>query len=167
MISHLHLRACDHTTWFGSVLGRPLDTSFGLSQFHGHGSMLMCEVALKHDIQCQLLNLMTFSQFLIQSKYIHWTIHKFFICPNITYRTLSIFMKYHQYFSPTLDIILYQSFYPSYCNSKMCIILLYWIKNTIYFLLTWLNKMSTVTSPCLGYKGRNVIKDGDTTKVRV
>ena len=31
---------------FGSALGRPLDTSFGLSQFHGHGSWLMCEVAL-------------------------------------------------------------------------------------------------------------------------
>ena len=32
---------------FGSVLGKPLDTSFGLSQFHGHGSWLMCEVALR------------------------------------------------------------------------------------------------------------------------
>ena len=30
---------------FGGVLGRPLDT-FGLSQFHGHGSWLVCEVAL-------------------------------------------------------------------------------------------------------------------------
>ena len=30
-----------------SVLGQHLDTSFGLSQFHGHGSWLMCEVALK------------------------------------------------------------------------------------------------------------------------
>ena len=31
---------------FGSALGRPLGTSFGLSQFHGHGSWLMCDVAL-------------------------------------------------------------------------------------------------------------------------
>jgi hypothetical protein len=28
------------------VLGRPLVTLFGLSQFHGHGSWLVCEVAL-------------------------------------------------------------------------------------------------------------------------
>jgi hypothetical protein len=43
-----------HYTWkyvttlhvFGGDLGRPLDTSFGLSQFHGHGSWLVCEVAL-------------------------------------------------------------------------------------------------------------------------
>ena len=35
---------------FGGVLGRPLNglwtLSFGLSQFHGHGSWLMCEMAL-------------------------------------------------------------------------------------------------------------------------
>jgi hypothetical protein len=31
---------------FESVLGQPLDTSFGLSQFRGHGYGLMCEVAL-------------------------------------------------------------------------------------------------------------------------
>ena len=32
---------------FGGILGRPLDTfSFGLSQFHGRGSWLVCEVAL-------------------------------------------------------------------------------------------------------------------------
>jgi hypothetical protein len=31
---------------FGSVLGWPLDTSFGLSQFRGHGSWLLCKVAL-------------------------------------------------------------------------------------------------------------------------
>ena len=31
---------------FGSVLGWPLNTSFGLSRFHGHGSWLVCEVAL-------------------------------------------------------------------------------------------------------------------------
>ena len=33
---------------FGSVMGRLLHTSFGLSQFHGHGSWLMCEVALSY-----------------------------------------------------------------------------------------------------------------------
>jgi hypothetical protein len=31
---------------FGSVLGRPLDTFFWLSQFRGHGSWLVCELAL-------------------------------------------------------------------------------------------------------------------------
>jgi hypothetical protein len=31
---------------FGGVLGRPSDTFFWLSQFHGHGSWVMCEVAL-------------------------------------------------------------------------------------------------------------------------
>ena len=31
---------------FGGVLGQPLDTFFGLSQIHGHGSWLVCEVAL-------------------------------------------------------------------------------------------------------------------------
>ena len=36
---------------FGGVLGRPLDTFFGLSQFHGHGSWRVCEVAL--SIACQ------------------------------------------------------------------------------------------------------------------
>ena len=44
-----------HYTWklmttehdFGSVFGWPLDT-FGLSRFHGHGSLLVCEVALSH-----------------------------------------------------------------------------------------------------------------------
>jgi hypothetical protein len=37
---------------FGGVLGRPLDT-FGLSQFHGHGSWLVCEVALGPALLCQ------------------------------------------------------------------------------------------------------------------
>jgi hypothetical protein len=27
---------------FGGVLGWPLDTFFGLSQFHGHGSWVVC-----------------------------------------------------------------------------------------------------------------------------
>ena len=43
-----------HYTWghvttlhdLGSVLGQLLDTYFGLSQLHGHGSWLMCQVAL-------------------------------------------------------------------------------------------------------------------------
>ena len=32
------------------VLGRPLHTSFGLSQFHFHGSWLVCEVALRLEL---------------------------------------------------------------------------------------------------------------------
>ena len=112
-----------HYTWglvttlhdFGSVLGRPLDTFLGLSQFHGQGSWPVCEVGLNQDIQCQLLNWMIFSQwrqFLIQSKYIYWTSHKLFVCPNITYPTLLIKNEYHLYFFtyPTLDIMLYGSF---------------------------------------------------------
>jgi hypothetical protein len=43
-----------HYTWgsvtalhdFGGVLGRLVDTFFGISQFHGHDSWLVCEVAL-------------------------------------------------------------------------------------------------------------------------
>ena len=35
---------------FGGVLGRPLDTFFWLSQVHGHGSWLVCEVALTFHI---------------------------------------------------------------------------------------------------------------------
>ena len=43
----LHLRIHDHTTLFWRCVG----TAFGhfhqaLSQFHGHGSWLVCEVAL-------------------------------------------------------------------------------------------------------------------------
>ena len=35
------------------ILGWPLDTlSLGLSQFYGHGSWLMCEVALRHPQSC-------------------------------------------------------------------------------------------------------------------
>ena len=37
---------------FGSVLGRPLDTSFGLSQFQGHGSWRVCGVALNAKHLC-------------------------------------------------------------------------------------------------------------------
>jgi hypothetical protein len=44
-----------HYTWgsmttlhdVGGVLGRPLDTSFGLSHSYGHGSWLVCEVTLR------------------------------------------------------------------------------------------------------------------------
>ena len=57
-INNIWLRAwyhmASHYTWgsvitlhdFEGVLGRPLDTFFGLSQFHGHGSWLVCGVAL-------------------------------------------------------------------------------------------------------------------------
>jgi hypothetical protein len=31
---------------FGGVFGQPLDTFIWLSQFNGHGSWLVCEVAL-------------------------------------------------------------------------------------------------------------------------
>ena len=37
----------------GSVLGQPLDTSFGLTKFHSHGS---CEVALRHLQPKEALN---------------------------------------------------------------------------------------------------------------
>ena len=37
---------------FGSVLGWPLHTkSLGLSQFHGHGSWLVCEMALRAHLR--------------------------------------------------------------------------------------------------------------------
>ena len=40
-----HLRVRDHSTWFRRVSCNGLWTlSFGLSHFHGHGSLLMCEV---------------------------------------------------------------------------------------------------------------------------
>ena len=50
-----------HYTWgsmttlhdFGDVLGHPLDTLFGISQIHGHGSWLVCEVALSR-LHCHL-----------------------------------------------------------------------------------------------------------------
>ena len=43
---------------FGSVLGRPLDTSFGLSQCHGHGAWLIREVALRHPLSTTTLSYM-------------------------------------------------------------------------------------------------------------
>ena len=43
----LHFRFCDHTRWFWKWLGTAFGHFFGLSQFHGHGSWLVCEVALK------------------------------------------------------------------------------------------------------------------------
>ena len=44
----LHLRTYDHTTWFWRCLGTVFGHfSFGLSQLHGHGSWLVCEVATK------------------------------------------------------------------------------------------------------------------------
>ena len=46
MTSHYTWRSVTTLHDFGGVLGRPLDTFFGLSQFHGHGSWLVCEVAL-------------------------------------------------------------------------------------------------------------------------
>jgi hypothetical protein len=44
----IHLRVHDHTTWLWRCLGDGLWTLyFELSQFHGHGSWLVCEVALR------------------------------------------------------------------------------------------------------------------------
>ena len=47
----LHLRIHDHIAWFWGCVGTTAlgHFSFGLSQFHGHGSWLVCEVA--HDLQ--------------------------------------------------------------------------------------------------------------------
>jgi hypothetical protein len=45
---------------FEGVLGRPLETSFGLSQFHGHGSWLVCEVALIVCTRCVSLLIVFF-----------------------------------------------------------------------------------------------------------
>jgi hypothetical protein len=43
----LHLRGRDHTTWFLRWLGDGFwKLSFGLSQFHDHGSWPVCDVAL-------------------------------------------------------------------------------------------------------------------------
>ena len=39
---------------FGGVVGQPLDTFFGLSQFHGHNSWLVCEVILRATSQMRL-----------------------------------------------------------------------------------------------------------------
>ena len=51
-----------HCTWgpvmtlydFNSDLGRPLNTSLGLPQFHGHECWLMCEVALIVTCSCSV-----------------------------------------------------------------------------------------------------------------
>jgi hypothetical protein len=51
-----------HYTWgsmtkmqdFRSALGLPLNTSFGLSQFHGHGSWDICEMALRATLHMRL-----------------------------------------------------------------------------------------------------------------
>ena len=56
--SRAHSHMTSHYTWesvttlhdFGGVLGWPLDTLFWVSQFHGHGSWLMCEVALNRPL---------------------------------------------------------------------------------------------------------------------
>ena len=48
----LHLRAHDHTPWFLEVswINTPLHTSLGLAQSGGHGSWLMCVVALSQSL---------------------------------------------------------------------------------------------------------------------
>ena len=49
--SHLHLRVRDHTTWCWRCVGTAFEHfSFGLPQLHGHGSWLMCEVALEGGV---------------------------------------------------------------------------------------------------------------------
>ena len=48
--NNIWLKAQSHMTLlleYEGVLGLSLDTSFGLSQFHDHGSWLVCEVALQ------------------------------------------------------------------------------------------------------------------------
>ena len=148
-----------HCTWghattlhdFRSVLGQHLETFFELSQFHGHGSWVRCEVVLNHDVQCQLLNWMTFSQLrqpLTHSKYIHWASHKFFVCPNFTY--------------PTLDIQLYGLFYSSFSNSKSFIKFCSIELRYPIFFLTWFNKLSIVTYPWLktGFRRRRRLVGG-------
>jgi hypothetical protein len=46
MTSHYTLGSITALHDLGDVLGRPMNTFFGLSQFHGHGSWHVCEVAL-------------------------------------------------------------------------------------------------------------------------
>ena len=47
----LHLRVCDHTTWFWRCVGMAFGHFyFGLSKLNGHGSWLMCEVALTSEL---------------------------------------------------------------------------------------------------------------------
>jgi hypothetical protein len=62
-----HIWLASRYTWgpvttlddFGGALGQPLDTfSFGLSQFHGHGSWFVCEMALIYSslFHCPQIN---------------------------------------------------------------------------------------------------------------
>jgi hypothetical protein len=57
MTSHYTWRSVTTLHDFGGVLGRPWDTFFGLPQSHGHGSWLVCEVALitgSHSVEASL-----------------------------------------------------------------------------------------------------------------
>ena len=126
------LHEISHYSWghvtivhdFGSVLGWPLLTNFGLSQFHGHGSWILCEVALNQDIQCQLLNRIilvnrgNFSSNLNTSikPHINSSFVQMLHTLLFSWKLIPILFTY-----PNLDIILYGSFYPSYSNSKICI----------------------------------------------
>ena len=56
ILLHTTLEVCDHTTNSRSVLGRLLDTSFGLSQFNGHKSWLVCEGALRLISASHIIN---------------------------------------------------------------------------------------------------------------
>ena len=65
----LHLRVHDHTIWFWRWDGL-WALSLGLSQYHGHGSWLVCEVALSSSqfspfIACHLTWIMFFFSFII------------------------------------------------------------------------------------------------------
>ena len=42
---------------FGDVLGRPLDMFFWVSQLHGHGSWIVCEVALGSQNSSSMLGI--------------------------------------------------------------------------------------------------------------
>jgi hypothetical protein len=52
---------------FGGVLGLPLDTFFGISQFHGHGSWLVCEVALNVEEETKV----TWVNLIVYAKWLH------------------------------------------------------------------------------------------------
>ena len=53
----LHLGFVTTTHDFGGVLGSLWTYSFGLSQFHGHGSWLVCEVVLIPETHTTFPNL--------------------------------------------------------------------------------------------------------------